>query len=184
MSIISTTGEFQRVHSQPNLAHLLREADVKVTRLLARHALTLLRISIGIVYIWFGALKLVQGLSPIEDFIRTALPFLPADLFIPFLAIWEMVIGFGFLSGKFTRVTILLMLAQMGGAMSPLVLRPDLVFAHFPYGWTLVGQYIFKDIILVSAALAIASTARGGGLASEPEAKAYDRELGENQNVE
>lgn len=181
MSIITTTGEYPLVQTRPNIVQMVRDADVKITRLLARHSLTLLRVSMGIVYIWFGALKLVHGLSPIEDFIRTALPFLPGDLFLPFLAVWEMVIGLGFVSGKFTRVTILLMLAQMGGAMSPLVLRPDLVFAHFPYGWTLVGQYIFKDIILVSAALVIAATSRGGGLTSEPEAKAYDRQLSEGK---
>jgi uncharacterized membrane protein YkgB len=82
-----------------------------------------------------------------------------------------MVIGLGFIVWKFPRATLLLMLAQMGGAMSPFVLRPDLLFVHFPYQFNLVGQYIFKDIILVTAALVVGATARGGKLVSEPERK-------------
>ncbi|MBI5667705.1 MAG: DoxX family protein [Chloroflexi bacterium] len=162
MGILSTgemqrvTGEFQQAQAAATLREKLERFDEAVVQLLARHSITLLRVSIGIVYIWFGALKFVPGLSPIEGFIREALPFLPGDLFLPFLAAWEVLIGVLFISGRFTRITILLMLAQMGGAMSPLLLATDKVFNHFPYGWNLVGQYIFKDIILVSAALVVA----------------------------
>lgn len=163
MAFTSTT-ELQRVQLQSPLIQRVNRLDKLVTRFLARHSLTLLRISIGVVYIWFGALKLVPGLSPIESFIREAMPFLPGDIFMPVLAVWEILIGIGFISGKFKRATVILMLMQMGGAMSPLVLRPDLVFANFPYGWTLVGQYIFKDIILISAGLVILATARGAAL--------------------
>jgi uncharacterized membrane protein YphA (DoxX/SURF4 family) len=177
MSMITSTGEFHAVAHQPSLRERYDHVEAAAAAFLARHSLTILRVCMGVVYVWFGALKAVHGLSPIEDFIRTALPFLPGDLFLPFLAVWEVVIGLGFISGKFTRVTVALMLAQMGGAMSPLVLRPDLVFAHFPYAWTLVGQYIFKDIILVSASLVILTTARGGGLVSHKEALQQDRKM-------
>jgi uncharacterized membrane protein YkgB len=171
MSVLSS-GEFKRVQTGEMQLVGLRarfdKADKLVTGLLARYGLTLLRVCIGIVYVWFGALKLFQGVSPIEGFIREAMPFLPGDIFLPFLALWEVAIGIGFIVWKFPRITLLLMLAQMGGAMSPLVLRPDLVWQVFPYQFTLVGQYIFKDIILVSAALVIGATARGGSLNSEP----------------
>ncbi|MBZ0289869.1 MAG: hypothetical protein K8I30_19760, partial [Anaerolineae bacterium] len=163
---ISTT-EMKRVTLEvpaAPLAQRIDRIDRTITTLLARHSITLLRLSIGVVYIWFGALKFVSGLSPIEAFIREALPFLPGDLFLPFLAAWEVLIGVLFITWKFPRVTILLMLAQMGGAMSPLILATHLVFNQFPYGWNLVGQYIFKDIILISAALVVAATARGGGI--------------------
>jgi uncharacterized membrane protein YkgB len=163
MALTSTT-ELTRAQLQPTLAYRLNRIDKYVTQFLSRHSLTLLRISIGLVYVWFGALKFFPGVSPIEGFIREALPFLPGDLFLPFLAAWEVAIGIGFITGKFKRATVVLMLMQMGGAMSPLVLRPDLVFASFPYGWTLVGQYIFKDIILISAGLVILATARGAKL--------------------
>jgi len=169
MSVMSS-GEFKRVQSaqESGLRARFERLDKTVTGLMARYGLTLLRVCIGIVYVWFGALKLVQGVSPIEGFIREAMPFLPGDIFLPFLAVWEMAIGLGFIVWKFPRITLLLLLMQMGGAMSPLILRPDLVWQTFPYQFTLVGQYIFKDIILVSAALVIGATARGGGLTNDP----------------
>jgi uncharacterized membrane protein YkgB len=174
MSVISTsTGEYQRIELNKLNAATSRfdQIDQKVTGLMARYGITLLRVAIGIVYIWFGALKLFQGVSPIEGFIRETMPFLPGDLFLPFLAVWEVAIGIGFIVWKFPRITVLLMLAQMGGAMSPFILRPDLLFVNFPYQFTLVGQYIFKDIILVTAALVVGATARGGGLTNDPKEK-------------
>jgi uncharacterized membrane protein YkgB len=70
------------------------------------------------------------------------------------------VIGLGFLSGKFMRATLLLLFLQMGGAMSPMILRPDLMWEVFPYQWTLEGQYVFKDIILISVGLVFAAALR------------------------
>ena len=137
----------------------MAQLNALANRLLARYSLTLLRLSVGIVFVWFGALKLVPGLSPAEPLIRGSITFLPMDLFLPFLAVWEMAIGFGFISGKFQRLTVGLLLLQMGGAMSPLLLRPDLIWASFPLVWTLEGQYVFKDIILISAGLVIAAAA-------------------------
>ncbi|MBZ0290636.1 MAG: hypothetical protein K8I30_23630 [Anaerolineae bacterium] len=180
MSVLSS-GEYKRVQTAEMAAIGLRarydQFDKAVTGLLARHGITLLRVSIGIVYIWFGALKAFHGVSPIEDFIRETINFLPGDLFLPFLALWEVAIGIGFIVWKFPRLTLILMLMQMGGAMSPMILRPDLVWQVFPYQFTLVGQYIFKDIILVSAALVIGATARGGGLTNS--AKTLKRSRGE-----
>lgn len=149
----------------------LTSADKRVTRLLARHSLLLLRISIGIVFVWFGALKLIPGMSPAEPLIRAAYGFLPAELLGPFvlmIATLEIVIGLGFISGKFMRLTVLLLLAQMAGAMSPLILVPDRMWATFPLVFTLEGQYVVKDIILISAGLVIGATVRGGGLTADP----------------
>jgi uncharacterized membrane protein YkgB len=180
MSVLSS-GEYKRVQTAEMPIAGLRARfemfDKAVTGLLARHGITLLRVCIGVVYIWFGALKAFHGVSPIEDFIRESISFLPGDLFLPFLAAWEVMIGIGFIVWKFPRLTLILMLMQMGGAMSPMILRPDLVWQTFPYQFTLVGQYIFKDIILVSAALVIGATARGGGLVND--AKTLKRSRGE-----
>lgn len=138
--------------------------DSYITRWMARYGIVLLRISIGIVFFWFGALKLIPGASPAEELIRDTLPFLPLNWFIPFLALWEMVIGLGFASGKFMRLTILLMFLQMGGAISPMFLNPTAVFVTFPFVLTLEGQYIIKNIVLMSAAIVIGATVRGGRL--------------------
>jgi uncharacterized membrane protein YkgB len=155
-----TTPTFQRAFDR---------LDATLTGLMARNGITLLRISIGIVFLWFGALKLQPELSPAEGLIRASLPFLPMQLFIPFLALWEMLIGIGLISGRFMRVTLLLLLLQMPGTISPVFLRPDLVFTHFPYALTLEGQYIVKNMVLISAALVLGATVRGGGLVADPE---------------
>ena len=141
--------------------------DRAISGWMAENGITLLRISVGIVYLWFGALKLVPSLSPAEGLIRSSLPFLPMGFFIPFLAVWEMVIGLGFISGRFMRLIILLMLMQMVGAASPIVLNPNAVFESFPLVLTLEGQYIVKNLVLISAAIVIGATVRGGRLVSE-----------------
>lgn len=147
---------------------MFERADATITHWMAGHGLTLLRISMGVVFFWFGALKLIPGLSPAETLIRESITFLPMALFLPFLAVWEMAIGLGFLSGRFMRLTILLLFLQMPGTISPVFLRPDLVFTQFPFGLTLEGQYIVKNLILISAALVIGATVRGGGLIDDP----------------
>jgi uncharacterized membrane protein YkgB len=140
--------------------------DRAIVDWMARYGVPFLRISIGIVFFWFGALKLVPGFSPAEPLIREAMPFLPLDFFIPFLGVWEMVIGLGFIVGKYMRVTILLMMLQMVGAVSPLVLYPQAVWVSFPFVLTLEGQYIIKNMVLISAAMVIGSTVRGKQLVS------------------
>ncbi len=142
--------------------------DQQITQWMAEHGITLLRISMGIIFFWFGALKLVPGGSPAENLIRETITFLPMNLFLPFLAVWEMVIGLGFITGKFMRITILLLFLQMPGTISPIFLRPDLVFIHFPFMLTLEGQYIVKNLVLISAALVIGATVRGGKLTNDP----------------
>jgi len=142
--------------------------DIQITRWMARHGVTLLRISMGVVFFWFGALKLVPGLSPAEPLIRDSITFFPMNIFLPVLAVWEMAIGVGFITGKFMRLTILLLFLQMPGTISPVFLRPDLVWTNFPFALTLEGQYIVKNMVLISAALVVGATVRGGGLTSDP----------------
>jgi uncharacterized membrane protein YkgB len=141
--------------------------DRRVTRWMAQRGITVLRIALGLVFVWFGGLKLVPGLSPAEDLVRATVPFLPGHLFLPVLAIWEIVIGLGFLTGWALRFTILLLFLQMPGTLAPVLLLPDRVFTAFPLGLTLEGQYIVKNLVLIAAALVIGATVRGGRLVNE-----------------
>jgi uncharacterized membrane protein YkgB len=156
---------------------LAYQYDARLIRLARRYGITLLRISVGIVFVWFGALKLVPGLSPAEPLIRATLPFLPMNLFLPILAIWEMAIGVGFIIGRWPRVTIALMLLQMGGAMSPIFLAPEMIFQQFPFVWTLEGQYVFKDIILIAAGIVISAATVQRTTKSTQEMKRLTSEL-------
>jgi uncharacterized membrane protein YkgB len=150
-----------------DLQRRFNAVDTAVTGFMARHGVTFLRISLGIIFFWFGALKLFPQFSPAEDLIRQSITFFSMSWFLPLLAVWEMAIGLGFLTGKFLRLTILLLFLQMPGTLSPIILRPDLVFTQFPFGLTLEGQYMIKNLVLISAALVVGATVRGGGLTSD-----------------
>jgi uncharacterized membrane protein YkgB len=143
-------------------------ADRRITHWMARAGIPILRIALGVVFVWFGALKLVPGLSPAEELVLATVPFLPGHTFMTILALWEIAIGVGFLTGRALRLTILLLFLQMPGTLSPIFLLPELVFTVFPYGLTLEGQYIVKNLVLISAALVIGATVRGGSLVEEP----------------
>ncbi len=156
-----------------NLQVTFDRLDRRITRWMARYSLVILRIGLGVVFIWFGALKLVPGLSSAEELVRNTIFFLDPDIFLPILAIWEVLIGVGFLVGLFTnklqRLTILLLFMQMFGTALPLVLLPEVSWKTFPLVPTLEGQYIIKNLVIISSALVLGATVRGGRLVSEPE---------------
>lgn len=148
--------------------------DRRVTQWLAEHGLTLLRISIGLIFVWFGVLKFWPGLSPADQLAtetidRLSLGLITEDLARVLLAILETTIGIGLVAGKFMRFTLLLLVGQMLGAATPLFLFPEVTWSHL-FVPTLEGQYILKNIVLVSAALTIGATVRGGRLVDDPEA--------------
>ncbi|NDJ74622.1 MAG: DoxX family protein [Chloroflexi bacterium] len=146
------------------------QLDRAITTWMARHGLFILRIGLGIVFFWFGALKLFPGLSPAEDLVRETTYFVDPDWFIPVLALWEMAIGLGLIVGKYMRITLLLLFLQMPGTALPIVILPDAVWTQFPYALTLEGQYIVKNLVLIGAGIVLGGTVRGGRLTSEPEA--------------
>ena len=132
--------------------------DRSITRWMARYGLVVMRIGLGIVFLWFGALKLVPGLSPAEELVRNTIYVVDPDLFLPILAAWEVLIGLGLIFGKYMRLTLLLLFLQMPGTALPLVVLPEVVWTAFPYGLTLEGQYIIKNLMIISAALVVGGT--------------------------
>jgi len=143
--------------------------DRQITTWMARYGMTIMRVGLGVVFFWFGALKLVPGLSPAEDLVRNTTYFVNPDWFIPVLALWEMAIGLGLIVGKFMRLTLLLLFLQMPGTALPLVVLPEAVWTQFPYGLTMEGQYIIKNLVLIGAGLVLGGTVRGGRLQPDPE---------------
>ncbi len=135
---------------------------------MARNGLFILRIGLGVVFLWFGALKLFPGLSPTEALVRKTTYFVDLDWFVPVLALWEMSIGIGLiLGGRLMRFTLLLLFLQMPGTALPLVVLPEAVWTHFPYGLTLEGQYIIKNLVLIGAGIVLVGTVRGGQMVPE-----------------
>jgi uncharacterized membrane protein YphA (DoxX/SURF4 family) len=146
--------------------------DARITHWMARYGLRLLRISLGVVFLWFGVLKFFPGMSPASDLASRTIDVLSfgvvhSSVSVPLLAGWECLIGVGLLFGIFMRATLLLLAVQMAGTLTPLVLFPGEVFTRIPYAPTLEGQYIIKNAVLISAAIVLGATVRGGGLVAE-----------------
>jgi uncharacterized membrane protein YkgB len=154
------------------LMELFDRADRHITGWMARYSLSILRFGLGVIFVWFGALKLFPGVSPAEELVRNTIYFFEPDFFLPILAIWEVVIGLGFLAGfvtnKFERLTILLLFLQMPGTVLPLFILPEVCWTSFPFGLTLEGQYIIKNLAIIGSALVLGATVRGGRIDPEP----------------
>jgi uncharacterized membrane protein YphA (DoxX/SURF4 family) len=140
--------------------------DKKITEWMGKYGLLILRVCLGIIFLWFGILKFFKGLSPAEELVRNTIYFMDPDIFIPILALWESLIGIGLITGKYMRLTLLLLFLQMPGTALPLIILPEKVWTIFPYGLTLEGQYIIKNLVLISAGLVLGATVRGGKLVS------------------
>ena len=147
--------------------------DLRLTTWMAKHGITLTRVSLGIVFLWFGVIKFVPDWSPAADLATrtiTRLTFgrIGPDTALVVLAAWETLIGLGLLTGRFLRATLLLLFLQMPGTMLPLLFFPGETFRAFPYAPTLEGQYIIKNLVLVSAAIVVGATVRGGRFLAHP----------------
>lgn len=148
-------------------------ADLAIIRWMARYGPPLLRISLGLVFLWFGVLKFFPGLSPAQDLASRTIHDLSGGLLgpeisLPLLAAWECLIGIGLLMGRWLRWVLLLLYLQMLGTLTPLLLYPSEVFLRFPYAPTMEGQYIIKNVVLISAGIVIGATVRGGEMVPEP----------------
>ena len=141
--------------------------DRRIAATMAQWGPPLLRISMGIVFIWFGILKPL-GMSPAQALVERTVYWFDPKIFVPFLGWWEVAIGVGLLIRPLIRLAILLLFLQIPGTALPLFLLPEVCFTHVPYGLTLEGQYIVKNLVLISAALVVGGTVRRheGGPAS------------------
>ncbi len=121
----------------------------------------LVRIPIFIIFFWFGFLKIVD-LSPAQELVQDTvywMPFLSAEMWTYVIGFWEVLIGVFFLFKKTTLIAMLLLLIQMSGTFLPLVILPEITFQDSnPFLPTLEGQYIIKNIIIITAALIIGRT--------------------------
>ena len=139
--------------------------DARITDWMAKYGILLLRVSLGVIFFWFGFLKFFPGLSPAQGLATRTIDVLsfgmiPPNVSIFILAAWESVIGIGLISGKFLRIILFLLFTQMLGTITPVLLFPSEVFTQIPYAPTLEGQYIIKNLVLISAGLVIGATVK------------------------
>ncbi|WP_202946659.1 DoxX family membrane protein [Flavobacterium frigoris] len=120
-----------------------------------KHSVTIMRIALATVYIWFGALK-VFGMSPAGELVEETVYWFRPEIFVPILGICEVIIGIGLLIKHIIPYAIILLLLHMCATLLPVFILKTICFDTFPYCPTLVGQYIIKNLVLIAGALVVA----------------------------
>ena len=132
-----------------------QEFDDRLIQAFNRWSIPVLGFSLAVVYLWFGALKVI-GASPVLDLVQSLYPFLPEPLFLKILGVWELFIGLGLLTRRLLRTTLALLWLQMGGIMLGLVISPGLFFEHSnPFLLNLNGEFLVKNFVLIAASLVV-----------------------------
>jgi putative oxidoreductase len=138
---------------------LIPAIDARVVGFTRRHGMRILRLALGIVFVWFGALK-VFGASPVADLVASMLSWLPQDLAVRGLGVLEVLVGFGLITGVAIRVTLALFFVQMIGTFAVLLVHAPAAFDGNPLRLTLLGEFVVKNLVLLAAGVAIAGAVR------------------------
>ncbi len=133
--------------------------DHKIIQWLRAGFIPTARVSLFVVYVWFGMLK-VLGLSPasglVHDLFSATIGFMSFDVFYILFAWFEVLIGIMFLIPKMTRFVLPLLMIHMITTFLPLIFLPSEAWSGFMV-LTLPGQYIVKNLVIIAVAIGIAA---------------------------
>ena len=134
--------------------------DEKMIKLMSAYGIHMIRYSLGVVFIWFGLLK-VAAVSPVADLVAKIVYWAPPNFFVPFLGTWEVAVGLGLLFGVALRLTLFLFWLQLSGTFLVLVLRPDIAFqGGNPLLLTVEGEFVVKNIVLIASGIVVGGAVR------------------------
>jgi uncharacterized membrane protein YkgB len=140
----------------------LLDIDLRLIRFFRRTFIPVARVSIFLVFFWFGLIKLL-GLSPAgplaEALVGKTVGLQHFDMLFHILAGLECIIGILFLLPKATRIVVPLLLIHMLIVCSPLLLVPEYTWQQFGVP-TLEGQYIIKNAVVVAVAIGVAASTK------------------------
>lgn len=140
------------------MRRLIARLDALLIPWLRRWSPTLLRVSLGVVFVWFGGLK-VFGVSPVSDLVGSTVYWVDPDWFVPALGFVEIVIGIGLIGGWMLRWVLGVFVAQMIGTALVFVVRPEVAFSDSnPLKLTVEGEFVIKNLVLLTAGLVVGST--------------------------
>lgn len=139
-----------------SLAPLALHVDELLLKILRRWSIPTLRLALGLVFLWFGALKIL-GSSPVILLIEETFTFLPVHGFVLVLGGWEMLIGVGIIIKRALRCVLVLLAAHLVGTFVALWLNPHHFFVEgFPFFLTADGEFVMKNLVLIAGAMVIA----------------------------
>lgn len=159
------------IHSNERLAkssfpRLVSAATLKLTRSAAAidralHRVALvapagLRISLGLIFLWFGALKLT-GDFPVAGLVAATLPWGDPEVIVRVLGLVEVGLAIALFVGKARRVVLLILCAHLAGTLT-FVVAPNLIMQNGnPFLLTADGEFVLKNLVLICAALMLAT---------------------------
>ena len=151
--LVRTSGDGQYGH-----VNFSQRFDRVAVGLARRHGITALRMALGIVFIWFGALK-VAGTSPVAALVADVVPLVEGDIAVLIVGIVEIAVGLGLITGIAIRLTLGLFFLQMLGTFLVLVTEPGRSFEEGnPLRLTVLGEFVVKNLVLLTAGLTVAAS--------------------------
>ncbi|MEU8618638.1 DUF417 family protein [Streptomyces sp. NPDC048623] len=124
------------------------------------YGFVLLRVGLGVVFVWFGVLK-VAGLSPAAELVVDVIPFDTGTWFVPALGWAEIALGLWLLTARAPWALLPLLAAHLLGTFSVLLLTPHAAFEHGnPLLLTLIGEFVVKNVVLLAGAVVVATRPR------------------------
>jgi uncharacterized membrane protein YkgB len=134
--------------------------DRVVIPFLRRVAVPVLRISLGVVFVWFGLLKIFE-VSPVSELVARTVYWVDPDVIVPVLGAFEVTVGMLLLLGRALRLTLFLFVLQMLGTFLTFFVLPNVTFRDGnPFLLTVEGEFVVKNLVLISAALVVGTTVR------------------------
>jgi uncharacterized membrane protein YkgB len=118
-------------------------------------AIDIMSISIGVIYFWFGILKFFHGYSPAEQIAiatidKLTFHLIPGYISLFALALWECAIGCLFVLRRYMKLSLLMLFVHLFFTFTPLIFFPTQIFTPSAYAFTLLGQYIMKNIVIIA----------------------------------
>jgi uncharacterized membrane protein YkgB len=154
------TGPDRETPADRSLLGRTDELDRRFVGFLNRWGIPMLRVSLGLVFIWFGALKIFR-VSPVADLVARTVYWVDPSWFVAVLGGVEVIIGLGLLVGRALRTVLALFWLQMLGTFLVLIIQPDVAFQRGnPLLLTVEGEFVVKNLVLLSAGMVVGSTVR------------------------
>lgn len=136
----------------------LEPFERRATAWMAEHGILLLRVALGVVFVWFGALKIVRE-TPVEGMLSAVVPFVPPAVLVPAVGVLEVAIGLGLLADRLLRVVLVLLVAELLGTFLTFVVLPGAMFVEGnPLLLSSDGEFVVKNLVLIAAALVVGGT--------------------------
>ncbi len=137
------------------VSSLISRIDEALVPVLRRWSVPFLRISLAVVFIWFGALK-IFGMTPVRELVASTVYWVDPDWFVPALGVVEVLVGLGLLFRVGLRLVLAVLFAQLVGTFLVFVLLPDIAFHEGnPLSLTTEGEFVVKNLVLLAAAMTV-----------------------------